>query len=424
MVSVGGFFASLKLVTDENSFQKGIGVLGKFPGLLKAGVAGAVGLGAAMVGLATSTATAMAKLDAQARTLGMSARTLDNWRGAVGLAGGDADSFVESMMNMNEAFQNLKIGEVKQDFLTATGMSGANFAAMQGMSNDQRLRTIWSALEKVGDKDKQQALIEKIFGASGVQLFSLLQAKGQTLAGNYAQAANINPMTEADYRSAVEGDKKQREITQSLEKNFQNLGLKIEQALLPSLDKLAKWMTEHQKELDDFAKAVGDATSWLIKFVTSFGEKGGVEKVMAKTFLGGEAQFKAFEALKKSRGVESGSAAETMLFLGPEWSALSKAMADNNIYNELTDELKKKNSKGTSAFSSYTSALEKSGLDIAQRYFAASNLAQNLQGKPQVNISVSVDKEGNVTVKNKDSGEVLQSVRGGIAYGQNGSILK
>jgi hypothetical protein len=91
----------------------------------------------------------MSKLDAQARTLGMSARNLDNWRGAVSLAGGDADSFVDSMVNMNEAFRNLKIGEVKNDFITATGMSGANFAKLQGMNNDERLRSIWGALEKV-----------------------------------------------------------------------------------------------------------------------------------------------------------------------------------------------------------------------------------------------------------------------------------
>jgi hypothetical protein len=414
----------LKLVTDEGSFKKGVDTLGKFPGLLKAGITGAVGLAAGMVALATTTATAMSKLDAQARTLGMSARNLDNWRGAVSLAGGDADSFVDSMVNMNEAFRNLKIGEVKNDFITATGMSGANFAKLQGMNNDERLRSIWGALEKVTDPQKQQALIEKIFGANGVQLFSLLQAKGQTLTGNFANASSINPLTDKDYKAAVEGDKQQREITQNLEKQFQNLGLKIENALLPALTKLADWFGTHQKELDDFAKAVGDATTSLVSLLGFLFEKDPQKQKDqgAAWMLGGPAQLAAFRDMERLQGIKPESAGESFLFMSPAWHNLATAMADSDLANEQIDALKNKGNK--TAFRQYATALEASGMGIAARYANQENLAGGLNSKPNVNISVTVDKAGNVTVKDTDTGKILQTVQKGSDTAQAVSGLR
>lgn len=348
MVSVGGFFASLKLVTDENSFRQGIGVLEKFPSKLKGLAVGAAGLAAGMVALATSTATAMTKLDAQARTLGMSARTLDNWRGAVGLAGGDADSFVSSMVNMNEAFRNLKIGEVKTDFITATGMSGADFSKLQGMNNDQRLRTIWSALDRVADTQKQQALREKIFGAGGVELASLLQAKGTSLFGLYNQAASLNPLSDADYASAIEGDKKQREIAQALEKTFQNLGIKIEQALLPALTKLAEWFGSHQKELDDFATAVGNATSSVIAFFGLFFKNNEDQQKSVQSFLlGGDKQAKAFSYISALKGIKSGTVGEFGLLVSPQWHRLSEALKKSNVPDDQLSKILGSNVRST-----------------------------------------------------------------------------
>lgn len=271
MVNVGGFFASLKLVTDDQSFQKGIGTLEKFPTKLKNIAVGALGVGAGMVAMATTTASALAKLDATATTLGMSARSLDNWKGAVSRAGGDADSFVDSLVQMNEAFRNLKIGEVREDFIKATGMSGANFSSMMQMNNEQRLRTIWGALEKVADPAKQQALVARIFGSGGVDLFSRIKNQGTSLGTLYAQASAQNPLTDKDYQSAIESDKKQREIAQQLGKDFENIGIKISQGLLPALDKFSKWLSTNQDNLDKFATAVGDATKVVVGFVGGIG---------------------------------------------------------------------------------------------------------------------------------------------------------
>lgn len=319
MVNVGGFFASLKLVTDEDSFKKGLGVLNAFPDMLKKGAVGVLGLGAAMVGLGTVTANSMTSLAAMAKQLGMNAMTLDNWQNAVKLAGGDSESFTASIVAMNEAFRNLKIGEVKEDFIKATGMSGADFSKLQGMNNDQRLRTIWGALEKVQDPGKQQALIQKIFGQGGVDLFSHMQLQGTTLSTLYSQAAARNPNTQADYDAAIQAAKDNASIMVSFEKSLQKLGIEFEKVLIPNLDSFASWLVSNKDTLTAFAQAVGGATSALL---TLIGFLGGDKKAQANLesgMLGGEVNAAVFRRLEQARGIKSGSSEESMMFL-TEWS--------------------------------------------------------------------------------------------------------
>lgn len=397
MVNVGGFFASLALTTDENSFKKGLGILNSFANLGKTGIVGVAGLGAAFVALGTSTANSMTKLDATAKQLGLNAMVLDNWQNAVRLAGGDADSFTSSLMTMNEAFRNLKIGEVKEDFIKATGMSGADFSKLQSMNNDQRIRTIWSALEKVQDPGKQQALIQKIFGQGGVDLFTRLQLQrrpepeafsmsadlnmlfqnlkntnegkalqfsdadiarlrgidrsqalgeiwsrvsnvqdekarqevivkvlgpkaaqeftalqkpGRSLAEVYAQAAAMNPNTQQDYEVAVAGSQAQESISVSFANIVKKVGIEIEEALLPELQKFAKWLTDNKKGFSDFAEGVGNVTTGLIGLINGIG---GVIGNITGWFGEAEKKQKYLEA-RKMKGLDMTNSQLSLLY--------------------------------------------------------------------------------------------------------------
>lgn len=397
MVNVGGYFASLKLMTDEDSFRKGIGILEKFPTSLKTVGVGVVGVAAGMVALATTTANAMAKLDAQAKTLGMNALTLDNWKNAVKLAGGDADSFVGSLMNMNEAFRNLKVGEVKEDFIKATGMSGADFSKLQGMNNDQRLRTIWSALERVSDPSKQQALIQKIFGSAGVDLFSRLQLQGNTLGSMYNQAAAMNPNTQADYETAIKGNELQNSIAVSFENTAKLVGIKIEEALLPYLRDLATWLKENKIGIAEFAATIGNATKFILDSI----------KGIASWFQEGT---KKEEYLKKRglTGLELTAAQADLLYgVGPEAENYKAVQSGQFTIDEINRMYSTKERKAISGAGFPELAGKSSDAIIAALYQRAMNLnraegpaaAFNAQDiKNAVNIYVAVDKAGNVVV--------------------------
>lgn len=365
MVNVGGFFASLKLMTDEDSFKKGVGILEGFPKLLSKAAVGAVGLGVAMVGLGASTANAMTKLASTAKQLGMNALTLDNWQNAVRLAGGDADSFTSSIQTMNEAFRNLKIGEVKEDFIKSTGMSGADFSKLQGMNNDQRLRTIWGALEKVQDPGKQQALIQKIFGQGGVDLFSRMQNQGTNLSGLYKQAAGMNPNTQADYDAAVKGNQANESIAVSFQNTINKLGIEIEKSLLPDLERFAQWLRDNKDALTAFAKAVGEATASVVSFFGFFFQN---KQQQSTSMLGGPANEAIFRKLADKQGIQKDSAAEGVMFLSL-WA--------NSDYQNMTENAKKLSGKGMSPADIANSVYQTNEADKVRSLFPK-NLSDSL----------------------------------------------
>lgn len=332
MVNVGGFFASLALLTDEDSFKKGIGALTAVGEIGKKGAVGVLALGGAMIGLGAATANSMTKLAAMAKQLGMNALTLDNWQNAVKLAGGDSEAFTASIVNMNEAFRNLKIGEVKEDFIKATGMSGADFSKLQGMNNDQRLRAIWGALSNVTDPGKQQALVQKIFGAGGVDLLSRMQLQGTTLNQLYNQAAAMNPNTQSDYDAAVKGAQDNASIMVSFEKTIAKLGIEIEKALLPELDAFAAWLRNNKDELTAFSVAVGNITASLVTFLGFLGGSQKAKDQMAQGMMGGALKAAVFSQFESQLGIKKDSAAEGTLFLtlwsDPNYQAIVKRAED------------------------------------------------------------------------------------------------
>ena len=257
----------MALVTDEGSFKKGIGMLNMLPGLLgKMGVA-TLGVASGFVAMGARSAAALTKpssLD-NAKILGLSARQLDNWRNAARIAGGDADSFQESLSTLNKTFFNLKIGEVDKGTIQGLGMSGADFGAMQKMPMQDRIQYVLTRLESIKDPEMQKALTAKLLGQNGgLTMLAQNQLSGSNFANAYGNASSRNLYTDENYSTAIKGKKTLDETRVSLEETFNKIGIEIESALLPSLEKFSAWLANNQKVLDDFAKAVGDATSGVL----------------------------------------------------------------------------------------------------------------------------------------------------------------
>ncbi len=268
MVNVGGFFASLALVTDEGSFKKGIGMLNMLPGLLgKMGVA-TLGVASGFVAMGASSAAALTKLADNAKILGLSARQLDNWRNAARIAGGDADSFQESLSTLNKTFFNLKIGEVDKGTIQGLGMSGADFGAMQKMPMQDRIQYVLTRLESIKDPEMQKALTAKLLGQNGLTMLAQNQLSGSNFSNAYANASSRNLYTDENYSTAIKGKKTLDETRVSLEETFNKIGIEIETALLPQLQEFSQWLKNNKQGLDDFAKAIGSIAKFIMSLIS------------------------------------------------------------------------------------------------------------------------------------------------------------
>lgn len=268
MVNVGGFFASLKLVTDEDSFKSGIGMLNKIPGMLGKTAVGIAGVATAFVAMGASSATALTKLADNAKVLGLSARQLDNWRNAARIAGGDADAFQDSLSSLNKTFFNLKIGDVDKGMIQALGMSQADFGKMQTMPMQAKIDYVLAKLENISDPDKQKALTLQLLGQNGLTMLAQNQLTGRKFSDAYANASQRNLYTDKDYSVALAGKRSLDETKVSLEELFNKIGIEIEGALLPALQDFAAWLKNNKTMLTDFAKAIGGLVSLILGAVS------------------------------------------------------------------------------------------------------------------------------------------------------------
>lgn len=419
MVNIGGFFASLKLETDEESFKKGIkrveDIQKTLGGMAKSGIVtgvnalagGVVAVGAAALVLATKTTTAMATLGAQATTLNISARSLDNWKGAVSRAGGDADDFVNSLMHMKEVVRNLKVGQVDESFIKALGMSGVNFAQFQSMNTEGQIKALISARDRIPDDSKFYAIVNQLMGSGGVDLFSRLKNQGSSLGGLYNESSSQNLRTDRDYKIAIEADRKQREIAQQLDQDFAKIGIEIETSLLPALNKFSKWLSENQDTVKKFGEALANVTTFIINTLGWMFESD--PQKQKKAFLGGDSQATAFGQLERLRNVKPDSLDESMLLFSPEWHGLSEALKKGDVSDAFAQDLQShgvgKSSQDT--VSQYLKALGKAGYNTAEEYAYGEKVTQDVGKNPNVQLTVIVNKDGSVVLKDTATGKII-----------------
>jgi len=386
------------------------------PGMLgKTGTA-ILGVGSAFVAMGASSAAALTKLADNAKILGLSARQLDNWRNTARIAGGDADAFQESLNTLNKTFFNLKIGEVDKGVIQALGMSGNDFGAMQKMPMQERIQYVLTRLESIKDPEQQKALTAQLLGQNGLTMLANNQLNKTNFAADYQNAASRNLYSEEDYSTALKGKKSLEEIRVSLDEVFNKIGISIEKSLLGPLTKFSAWLDKNGDKIDAFANSIGN----LVGLLT------GDQKAGQSLFLGGEKKAKAFEALGAMQGINVNDQTDprtAFLLMSQEWHRTVQAMDKGGITGPLSapgnavlagmfdpSRNLSQNSGAVKALMDYAAALAKAGdpeNDILSR---EKLLTDKLQLAPNINLTVNVDKSGNVSIVNQSTGKVINSL--------------
>ena len=275
---VGGFFASLKLNTDEASFSRGAGKISDLAGGLK----GLLLAGAGLAGLTLSfkalldAASEQAKLGQMALSLGMSADNLQNWSAAVRIAGGDADAFVSSISNLNQKMVDLRaFGDKPGDkFWIAVRGLGVNPNSMLNMNNDQRIAVLMKGAEKLAHTGPQglqnaQTFLREALGQSGVGLLTKAMQNKTTVADLYARGAGSQFTTGADMAGASKGMTEWNQSVETLKSVFNLFSDTVMRELAPSLKGLNAWLTANKGEIAKFTKAMADLATVLLQLLGS-----------------------------------------------------------------------------------------------------------------------------------------------------------
>lgn len=163
----------------------------------------AIGTTTALVGTATA---AGALANAQLKTsqaIGVSTSSLDKWSTAAGIAGMNASSLTNSMKQLEDKMQRMKLGQVDTGLAKSLGMLGIGYGEAASMNADERMAAIFRAASAMEDQKKAALLIEDTLGSSAREYYEYLQMSGTTLEEQLDQAKGLVFTTEESKRGAA-----------------------------------------------------------------------------------------------------------------------------------------------------------------------------------------------------------------------------
>ena len=200
---VGGYWASLKLISDENSFKKGIGSLKEVSKSIGTVVKWAAGL--AVVKNVFSGWMALMQRDELilAQTTNLASTELSAWSMAVGAAGVSAGQFTGALASLDSRLQRMKLGEVDVGLARSLGMLGIGFTRFAGEDAAARTKEVLKQAMAMQDQRKAAQLVADVLGSAGQEYFWYLKVSGESLDKQLAEGRALTFTNEKTKRDAM-----------------------------------------------------------------------------------------------------------------------------------------------------------------------------------------------------------------------------
>lgn len=178
---IGGFWASLKLKSDKDSFEKGKKQLDQTKEAVKGLSSFILKTAASTWAFVGITSHFQRQQAMMAYTLHMSSQELMAWEGAASMAGVSGNELARSMMTLESKVNRVKLGEVDVGMMRSLGMLGVNYSKFANQNGSDRLRTVMNKAMGMGDKEKAGELVRDTLGDAGKELFEYLKLSGDSI---------------------------------------------------------------------------------------------------------------------------------------------------------------------------------------------------------------------------------------------------
>ena len=274
--SIGGFFATLGIRTDTNSFDKSKQSLDTVTNAVSR-MMGTVRNASAVLGVLAITTgkTATAEINLS-KTIGLSTEALDKWRIAARIAGADANGLVSEMNTLEQKMLNLKQGNVDQGLATSLGFLGfdQDYGTFAEMDAEQRVKAIFDAAKKLDDQDFAGKLVGDILGQNARTLYLSEAVKTNGLDALLNKAQNINFVDSDQTKNAAAFFSEFQETTEAIKSLTKSFGSDVAKELTPIFSNINNWLSENgdeiKKTLTDIATNIGLIVDKYAKPVIGF----------------------------------------------------------------------------------------------------------------------------------------------------------
>lgn len=273
---IGGFFVSLGLNIDKNSFETGNRLIDNVGNSFNKLIGSARNAAVVLAGTAIATGSVESASYKTATALGVTTEALEVWRASAKIAGVSADSLVASIGKIAGVQNRLKYDNSGlpqlQSQLDKLKMS---YSEIQNLSADKATQKILEKAKSMlsGNNTAEiAAYVEDILGAGARDFLIETNRRGMSISAALAEAGDRVYTNRETNENAQNFITEVRLLKQASESMSKLLGSEVADQLTGYVQNINKWIDDHGTDIANgistVAEGVGKFVGKLVDFVT------------------------------------------------------------------------------------------------------------------------------------------------------------
>lgn len=259
---IGGFFVSLGMNIDKNSFDTGNKLVDSVANSFNKLIGSARNAAVVLAGTAVATGTIESQAGKLAEEIGISTEALDLWKATAKIAGADANGLVTAMAGIANVLQRMDIDGAGLEELTKhLGELGIvsnekiDIEKLLNLSPEELVQEVLEishrALANGANKQDVQQIVKDIIGKEGEKLFIDLERRGMTI------TKALNEAQKTVFTTVEDNQKGQGFITEvntfktEMESLGKLIGDNVGGELTPFLKDINEWIQDNGKAIKD-----------------------------------------------------------------------------------------------------------------------------------------------------------------------------
>ena len=237
-----------KASSVANTLGKGVKTAAKWGTAIVGAAASAV---TAIGGAVVSASEAGDEIDKMSQKLGLSSEAYQEWDYVMNLAGADINSMQGGMKTlantMDDAIKGSKTAAAKFEAL------GISLEDLEGMSREDAFAAVVEGFQGMEDNAERAALANDILGKSASELAPLFNQSAEATAAQVKQAHELGMVMDED---VVKNSAALQDSITTMQSSIQGLGLKLAGSLMPIVQSVMDWVTEHMPQIEEMLQQI------------------------------------------------------------------------------------------------------------------------------------------------------------------------
>ena len=282
---IGGFFVSLGLNPDKNSFETGSKLIDNVTNGLNKLIGTARNAAVVLTGTAVASGVLATQSVHTADLIGTSAEKLNIWRAAAKIAGADANGLIGSISKLSNVMNHMTIdGSGLEAYAEQLGFLGLSIQDLMNIDPADAMQKILETAQGKLDgtnesKMRTTTIVQDLLGDAGAQLFVELTRTNQSIADFLEGAEATQYQTDKGMNDAADFNAEVQKLRVAGESILSSIGNDIAGALIGPARTLNQWLTDHKTDISNGIEKIGAATEKLVSKIGDWWDKNG-DKVL------------------------------------------------------------------------------------------------------------------------------------------------